>query len=103
MSEIKLFPPVAPEALLPIAFTFARFLGPGVTIDSVKSVSISVTRGTDADAATRLYNAAQIDGQRVVQWLRYPLIDVVYKIKAVIVASDGREWPCTGLLPVREL
>lgn len=103
MSDIKLFPVVGPEALLPVAFSFARFLGPGVEIASVKSMAISVARGTDADAATRLYNAAAIDGQRVVQWVRYPVAGVVYQLKAVIVADDGREWPCTALLPCREI
>lgn len=103
MSDIKLFPVVGPEALIPVAFSFARFLGPTVGIDSVKSMSISVARGTDESAASRLYNAAQIDGQRVVQWVRYPVEGVVYQLKAVIVAADGREWPCTALLPVREI
>lgn len=103
MSDIKLFPAVAPQALIPLGFSFARFLGPGVGIDSIKSVAISVQRGTDADAADRLYNSATIDEQRVVQWLRYPVLDVVYKLQVVIVAEDGREWPCTALVPVREL
>lgn len=103
MSDIKQFSVVGPEALIPVAFSFARFLGPAVGIASVKSMSISVHRGTDPDAATRLYAAAAIDGQRVVQWVRYPALGVVYKIQCVIVADDGREWPCTGLLPVREI
>jgi len=99
----KKFPPVAPEALIPLAFSFARFLGPAASIDSVKSVSIAVERGEDNAAATRLYGAPIIDGQRVVQWLRYPLLGCLYRINVVVAASDGREWPCTALLPVHEL
>lgn len=99
----KLFQPVAPEALIPLGFSFARFLGPAANIDSIKLVSISVVRGADADAASRLYGTPAIDGQRVVQWVRYPVLDVTYRLQVVIVASDGREWPLTALLPVREL
>ena len=99
----KLFQPVAPEALIPLGFSFARFLGPAVDIASVKTVAISVVRGEDVDAATRLYGSATIDGQRVVQWVRYPAIDVTYRLQVVIVASDDREWPLTALLPVREM
>ena len=102
MSEINLFEPAAPEALIPLGFSFARFLGPAASIASVKSVLIATWRGTDLTPADRLYNAAQIDGQRVVQWIRYPVLGVTYKIQAIIIASDGREWPCTALLPVRE-
>lgn len=99
----KTYPPVGPESFLPVAMSFARFLGAGVEIASVQSVAISVAKGTDADVATRLHGAAQIDGQRVVQWVRYPVLGVVYKIKMVIAAADGREWPCTATLPVYEI
>lgn len=101
MTETKIFPLIAPEGLIPIAFDFSEFLGTA-SIASVKSVSITTWRGTDLTPADRLYNTAQIDGQRVVQWIRYPVLGVTYKIQAIIIANDGREWPCTALLPVRE-
>jgi hypothetical protein len=99
----KKFPSVAPEALIPMAFSFARFLGPAAFIDSIKSVSIAVEHGDDPAASTRLYGVPTIDGQRVVQWIRYPVLGCVYRVKVVVAASDGREWPCTALLPVHEL
>lgn len=102
MSDIKLFPPMDPEALLPLAFNFAAFLGAGATIASVSYVSAAVHKGVDATPATRLYGVPLIDGTRVVQWLRYPVAGCVYKLRARILTSDGREYPLTGLLPIRE-
>lgn len=101
--SLKQFPPVGEASLVPLAFSFARFLGAGVGIDSVKSVSIALVSGADETPASRLYNAAEIDGQRVIQWIRYPAADATYKLQVVIVAADGREWPCTALLPCREI
>jgi len=101
MSEIKLFPPMDPEAFLPLAFNFSAFLG-SETIASIGYVSAAVHRGTDATPASRLYGSPSIDGPRVVQWLRYPVAGCTYKLRALITTSDGREYPLTGYLPVRE-
>lgn len=101
--SIQKFPSVPPEALIPLVFSFADFLGTA-TISSIKSVSIAATKSLDATPADRLYNSAIVDADtRAVQWIRYPVLGEVYKVKATVACSDGREWSVTALLPVAEV
>lgn len=103
MARMKKFPDAPPQALWPLVFDFADFLGDGVAISAVTEVAISATRGVDAAPASRLYNAPVIDGQRAVQWLRHPVLGETYKLRAVIAAGDGREWSVTGTVTIAEV
>lgn len=99
MGQLQKFPPTPPEAFIPLVFSFADFLGAGVEISAVKGVSIASTAGVDTSPGDRLYGTSGVDaGQRVVHWLKYPVLGEVYEIRATIVADDMREWSVTGLL-----
>lgn len=101
MARLQKFDPLVPEAYIPLAFDFADFLGEA-SIASIKATGIEATKGVDATPGDRLHGTAQTVGQQVVQWIRYPVLGEVYKLKAVIVASDNREWACYASAEVKE-
>lgn len=101
MARLQKFDPLVPEAYIPLAFDFADFLGEA-TIASVIATGIEATKGVDTDPASRLHGTPQALGQQVVQWVRYPVLGEVYKLKAVIAASDNREWACYASAEVKE-
>lgn len=102
MAKIQKFDPLVPEAYIPLQFDFADFLGEA-SITSIKSTAIEATKGLDSAAADKLFGTPTISGQSVVQWIKYPLLGEAYKLKAVIVASDTREWACYGIAQVLEV
>lgn len=102
MAKIQKFDPLVPEAYIPLAFDFTDFLGEA-TIASVIGTGIEATKGIDTDPGARLFGAPSITGQAVAQWVKYPVLGEVYKLKVVIVASDSREWACYGTAQVLEV
>lgn len=100
MTTPQKFPPVPPQAFIPLEFDFSEFAGLGVSITSIKSMAASALNGKDAIPADRLYSVASVEGtQSAVQWWKYPVLGEIYDITCTVVLSDTREWSITGRLP----
>lgn len=101
-ASLQKFPPLTPQAVVPLVFDFSGFLG-SANIQSVVSVEIWALRGVDTSPNTRLYNAPIMTAKNVIQWIRYPVIGEKYKIMSHIKASDNREWSIYATFDVQEV
>ena len=85
-----------PNEIVPLSFDFSAVL---TLVSAVASLTISVVDGTDADVATMLDGAAEIQGPIVVQMVRGGVDGVTYELRC-LAANGAERYELVGQLPV---